>query len=82
MYKQRSFLTVIGGTLLFIFAVNNLLMDAVNTAVNLKHLTSWGKQSGLDAQIFLFVRYVLLLLNAYFPIIIFFGLIFLILWKR
>lgn len=82
MYRQRNFLTVIGGTLLFIFAVNNLFMDAVNTAVNLKYLTSWGKQSGLDAQILLFVRQVLLLLNAYFPLIIFFGLIFLILWKR
>lgn len=82
MYRQRNFLTVIGGTLLFIFAVNNLFMDAVNTAENLKHLTSWSKQSGLDIQILLFVRQVLLLLNAYFPIIIFFGLIFLILWKR
>ena len=51
MYRQRNFLTVIGGILLFIFTVNNLFMDAVNTAENLKHLTSWGKQSGLDAQI-------------------------------
>ncbi len=82
MYRQRNFLTVIGGTLLFIFAVNNLFTDAVNTAENLKHLTFWSKQSGLDVQILLFVRQVLLLLNAYFPIIIFFGLIFLILWKR
>lgn len=82
MYRQRNFLTVIGGTLLFIFAVNNLFMNAVNTAVNFKHLTSWGKQSGLDVQILLFVRQVLLLLNAYFPLIIFLGFIFLILWKR
>lgn len=82
MYRKRNFLTVIGGTLLFIFAVNNLFTDAVNTAENLKHLTSWSKQSGLDVQILLFVRQVLLLLNAYFPLMIFFGLIFLILWKR
>jgi hypothetical protein len=82
MYRQRSFLTVIAGTLLFILAVNNLFMDAVNTAENLKQFTSWGKHSGLDAQILLFIRYLLLLLNAYFPLIIFFGFIFLILWKR
>ena len=82
MYRERSFLTILSGTVLFIFAVNNLFTDAVNAAENLKQLSHWGKQSGLDVQILLFVRYVLLLLNAYFPLIIFVGFIFLILWKR
>lgn len=82
MYRERNFLTVIGGVILGIFAVNNLFTDAVNTAENLKQFTSWGKQAGLDIQILSLIQYVLLLLNAYFPVIIFFGFIILILCKR
>ena len=82
MYRERNCLTAIGGIILGIFAVNNLFADAVNTAENLKHLGSWGKQSGLDVQILSFIQYVLLLLNAYFPVIIFLGFILIILCKR
>lgn len=82
MYRQRSFLTILGGTLLFMFAVNNLFTDAVNTAQNIKQLASWGKQAGLDVQFVLFIQYVLLLVNNYFPMIIFLGLVLLILCKR
>jgi len=82
MYRERNFLTVLGGIVLGIFAINNLISDAVNTAVNLKHLGSWGKQAGLDIQILSLIQYVLILLNAYFPVILFFGFIILILCKR
>jgi hypothetical protein len=86
MYRQRSFLAVIGGTVLAIFAVNNLFTEAVNTAQNLAWLADWSRQSGLDAQINLSIlytlRYTLYFLDAYFPLIIFWGLIFLIIWKR
>lgn len=82
MYRERGFFTVLGGTVLAIFAVNNLFTDFVNTAENLKQLTYWGKQSGLDAQILLFVRYVLILLNAYSIPLLIFGFILLIIWKR
>jgi hypothetical protein len=82
MYREINFITVIGGVILGIFAVNNLISDAVNTAVNLKHLTYWGKQAGLDVQIYSLIQYVILLLNAYFPVILFFGFIILILCKR
>lgn len=82
MYRERNFLTVIGGIILGIFAVNNLFTDAVNTAENLKHITSWGKRAGLDIQILSFIQYVLLLLNVYFPVIIFLGFLLIILCKR
>jgi hypothetical protein len=86
MYRKRNIFTVIGGTLLAIFAVNNLFTEAVNTAQNLAWLADLSRQSGLDAQINLFIRYTLqytlFLLDAYFPLIIFLGLIFIIIWKR
>ncbi len=82
MYRKRNCLTAIGGILLGIFAVNNLFTDAVNTAENIKHITSWGKRAGLDIQILSFIQYVLLVLNAYFPMIIFLGFILIILCKR
>lgn len=82
MYRERNCLTVIGGIILGIFAINNLFTDAVNTAENLKHITSWGKRAGLDIQILSFIQYALLLLNAYLPMIIFFGFILIILCKR
>jgi hypothetical protein len=82
MYRERNFITVLGGVILGIFAINNLFTDAVNTAQNLKHLGSWGKQAGLDVQILSLIQYVILLLNAYFPVIIFFGFLILILCKR
>ena len=82
MYRERNFLTVIGGIILGIFAVNNLFTDAVNTAENLKHITSWGKHAGLDVKILSFIQYVLIVLNAYFPMIIFLGFILIIICKR
>lgn len=82
MYRERNVLTVLGGIVLGIFAINNLFTDAFNTAQNLKHLGSWGKQAGLDVQIYSLIQYVLILLNAYFPLIIFFGFLILILCKR
>ena len=82
MYRERNFLRVLGGIVLGIFAINNLFTDAINTAENLKHFTSWGKQAGLDVQIYSLIQYVLILLNAYFPLIIFFGFLILILCKR
>ena len=82
MYRQRSCLTIIGGIVLGIFAVNNLFTDTVNTAENLKHLSSWGKQAGLDVQLLSLIQSLLLLVNAYLPVIIFLGFIVLILWKR
>mgnify|MGYP003623020208 CR=1 FL=1 len=50
MYRERNFLTILGGVILGVFAINNLFTDAVNTAENLKHFTYWSKQSGLDTQ--------------------------------
>lgn len=82
MYRERNFLTILGGVILGVFAINNLFTDAVNTAENLKQITSWGKRAGLDVQILSFIQYVLLLLNAYLPVIIFLGFILIILCKR
>lgn len=82
MYRQRNYLTIIGGLILGIFTVNNLFTDAVNTAENLKHLSYWGRQAGLDVQLLSLIKSLLLLVNAYLPAIIFLGFIVLILWKR
>ena len=82
MYRERNFLTILGGVILGVFAINNLFTDAINTAQNLKQLGSWGKRAGLDVQILSFIQYGLLLLNAYFPVIIFLGFILIILCKR
>ena len=82
MYRERNCLTVVGGIILGIFAVNNLFTDAVNTTENLKHLSSWGKRAGLDVQLLSLIQSLLLLINAYLPMIIFLGFILIILCKR
>ncbi len=82
MYRERNFFTFLGGIVLFIFGVNRLFMDTINTAQNLKGIAAWGKQSGLDTQIYLGIRYTLFWLDAYSIHLLILGFIFLILWKR
>lgn len=82
MYRERNFFTFLGGIVLFIFGVNRLFMDTINTAQNLKVIAAWGKQSGLDTQIYLGIRYTLFWLDAYSIHLLILGFIFLILWKR
>lgn len=82
MYRERNFFTFLGGIVLFIFGVNRMFTDTVNTAQTLKLIAAWVKQSGLDTQIYLGIRYTLFWLDAYSIHLLFLGFIFLILWKR